>query len=243
VIGGTSSVTEAPAVTSTVPGVVDPAAVDAVRSRVRADGEVGAVLDRRVPELVAYQSARYARAYADVVEKVRQAEEKAVPGSTQLTEAVARNLYKLMAYKDEYEVARLALDPAMDEQLAAQFGPGSRASYRLHPPVLRALGMKDKLELGPWFKPAFQALYRMRRVRGTRLDLFGYAEVRRIERALVTEYRRTIEEILDRLDGTSLPQAVEIAELPDLVRGYEHVKLAGVEKYHLRLAELQSRLP
>ncbi len=243
VIVGTSSVTEASAVTSTVPGVVDPAAVDAVRSRVRADGEVGAVLDRRVPELVAYQSARYARAYADVVEEVRQAEEEAVPGSTQLTEAVARNLYKLMAYKDEYEVARLALDPAMDERLAAQFGPGSRASYRLHPPVLRALGMKDKVELGPWFKPAFQALYRMRHVRGTRLDVFGYAGVRRVERELVQEYRRTIEGLLDRLDDTSLPLAVEIAELPDLVRGYEHIKLAGVEEYHRRLAELQSRLP
>jgi indolepyruvate ferredoxin oxidoreductase len=105
------------------------------------------------------------------------------------------------------------------------------------------MGMKDKIELGPWFRPAFSALYKMRRVRGTRLDVFGYAEVRRVERELVKEYRGVIDDIARRLDATSLPLAVEIAELPDLVRGYEHIKLAGVEEYHRRLDELQSRLP
>jgi indolepyruvate ferredoxin oxidoreductase len=103
--------------------------------------------------------------------------------------------------------------------------------------------MKDKIELGPWFKPAFAALYRMRRVRGTRLDPFGHAEVRRVERELVREYRGVIDDVVRRLDGTCLPLGVEIAELPDLVRGYEHVKLAGVEEYRRRLAELVSRLP
>ena len=100
-----------------------------------------------------------------------------MPGETAVTEAVARSLHKLMAYKDEYEVARLALDPAFEAQLTGTFGPGSKVSYRLHPPVLRSLGLQHKVALGPWFKPAFQVLRSSRRLRGTPADVFGYSRM------------------------------------------------------------------
>jgi hypothetical protein len=100
------------------------------------------------------------------------------------------NLYKLMAYKDEHEVARLSLDPVLDAEVEQRFGAGARYSYRLHPPVLRAIGLRRKLTLGPWFRSAFQVLRSMRRLRGTRMDLFGYAAVRRVERELIAEYAR-----------------------------------------------------
>ena len=120
-----------------------------VRGGVRAEGELGRLLDIRIPELVAYQDEAYAERYARFVEQVRSLEQQRVPGSTELAEAVARNLFTLMAYKYEYEVARLCLDPALDAGVRDRFGPGSRISYRLHPPVLRAMGMQRKISLGP----------------------------------------------------------------------------------------------
>ena len=109
-------------------------------------------------------------------------------GHSELAEAVARQLFKLMAYKDEYEVARLHLDAVERAKLGAEFGEDARIYFMLHPPLLRALGLKRKLKLGRWFVPAFRLLYRMRRLRGTRLDPFGPAKVRRVERELITEY-------------------------------------------------------
>ncbi len=135
------------------------------------------ILAIRVPELASYQNAAYAQSYVDFVEKVRKAEEPT--GSTELTETVARQLFKLMAYKDEYEVARLSLDPAVDRDVKARFGAGARYVYKLHPPILRALGMKRKISLGATAKPAFTVLRAMRRLRGTPLDVFGYAHVRK----------------------------------------------------------------
>jgi indolepyruvate ferredoxin oxidoreductase len=173
----------------------------------------------------------------DFVEKVRKAEETV--GSTELTETVARNLYKLMAYKDEYEVARLSLD--IQEEVSARFGDGATYAYKLHPPILRALGMKRKISLKATARPAFTVLKAMRKLRGTRLDVFGYAHVRRVERELIAEYREAVEETLDRL-GDGHVVAVEIAGLPDLVRGYEHIKLANVDRYRERLAELRAKL-
>jgi len=122
----------------------------------------------------------------------------------------------------------------------AQFGDGARYAYRLHPPVLRALGLKHKVSLGPWFRPAFATLVAMRRLRGTALDPFGYTEVRRTERALITEYRQVIEELLAGLTAGNHGLAVEIAALPDMIRGYEHIKLATVRAYHEKLAELRA---
>ncbi|MEW9518294.1 indolepyruvate ferredoxin oxidoreductase family protein [Streptomyces tubercidicus] len=228
--------------------VIDPAAVKTtkqhpatvqIRSLVAAEPgtELARLLDIRVQDLIDYQDVPYARAYAEYVEKIRRLE----TGSTAVTEAVARNLYKLMAYKDEYEVARLALDETVITEIESQFGTGTRFSYRLHPPVLRALGMKRKITLGPWSRPVFRALHAMRRIRGSRLDLFGYANVRRVERALVDDYRDTILRALST-DEPDLQLVAELAALPDMVRGYEHIKLDHVAAYRRRQAELLAKI-
>ncbi|MFJ4815028.1 indolepyruvate ferredoxin oxidoreductase family protein [Streptomyces sp. NPDC088801] len=195
------------------------------------ESELHRLLTVRVADLIDYQDRRYARTYVDFVKAVAVAEHAAVGGSTELTEAVARHLHKLMAYKDEYEVARLALDPVVDDHITATFGSASRRSYRLHPPVLRAAGMKRKVALGSWFRPILGLLRTLRRVRGTRLDVFGLQHMRRIERQLVDEYRESINAALGLLNEENLAEVRRLAELPDAVRGYEGVKLANVERY------------
>jgi len=228
--------------------VADPVALLAAAGldRPAAPEEGESPLDRligiRSEDLTAYQDHAYARRYLDVVERVRAAERDKTPGSTALTEAVARYLYKLMAYKDEYEVARLSLEPSLGAGLEAEFGPGARASWRLHPPVLRALGMKRKIALGPWFVPAFRVLRAMRGLRGTPMDPFGRTRVRVVERELIGEYLGLVDHLIDRLSPATTPLAVRLAELPDVVRGYEDVKLRTVESYRQSLAELRAQL-
>jgi indolepyruvate ferredoxin oxidoreductase len=202
-----------------------------------AERDLAEVLALRVRELTAFQDGACAAEYASFVERVRD-REVAVTGGTTLARTVAENLYKLTAYKDEYEVARLSLDSALDEQVRAQFGDGARYKYRLHPPVLRALGLRHKVSLGPWVRPVFAILVGMRRLRGTRFDPFGHTEVRRAERALITEYREVVGTLLASLTVGNHDLAVRIAALPDLVRGYEQIKLATVRTYHEKLAEL-----
>ena len=192
---------------------------------------------RRVGELIAYQDSDYAKRYTSVVEEVRAREEAVVDQSHQVSHAVARNLFKLMAYKDEYEVARLSLDPALERDLKEQFGDDAKYSFRLHPPALRSAGMKNKLSLGSWFKPGFRTLYAMRRVRGTRLDPFGRSQVRATERALIGEYVDAVDVAMAVLTERCLPTVLALAELPDLVRGYEHVKLGNVAKFRAELAD------
>ncbi len=198
---------------------------------VGAPGELRRLLEIRVPELVAYQDVRYAAQYAEFVRRVAIAEHAAVPGETRLSEAVARFLFKLMAYKDEYEVARLHLAPEMARSLAAGFPGPVRVRYHLHPPILRALGWKRKIAFGKWLDGVFRLLVRLRGLRGTPFDLFGYAEVRRVERALVGEYRAMVERVLADLSPQTYERAVEVARLPDLVRGYEAIKLRNVERF------------
>ncbi|MEU9319960.1 indolepyruvate ferredoxin oxidoreductase family protein [Streptomyces sp. NPDC048295] len=226
------------------PERTDPAAARTVTALVGAapESELARLIEVRVPDLIGYQNTAYAQRYARLVERVRRTEAERVPGSTALAEAVARYLYKLMAYKDEYEVARLSLDPAVEHAVRARFGDGARMSYRLHPPVLRALGMNRKIVLGPWFKPAFRILAALRRVRGTRLDLFGAGEVRRTERALVVEYEAMITQACLALSPDNHALTVELAELPDIVRGYEDIKMAAVARYRAEAAELVERL-
>ncbi len=224
-----------PEALTTAPAPARPVVQPSVRQLVQAEpgSELARLLDVRVPDLVAYQDKRYARAYAEFVERVRVLED----GPTEITEAVAKHLYKLMAYKDEYEVARLSLDPAFTAGLEEQFGEGTKYAYRLHPPVLRALGMKRKISLGPWFRPAFRVLHALRRLRGTRLDPFGRAEVRRVERELIEDYRRMVLEAFTAAD-VDRDRVLALAELPDLVRGYEDVKLANVARYREKQAEV-----
>jgi len=204
-----------------------------------AERSLAEMLELRVKELTAFQNPSCAADYASFVERVR-VRESVVTGGDTLARAVAENLYKLTAYKDEYEVARLSLDPALDAAVRAQFGDGARYQYRLHPPVLRALGLRRKISLGPWFRPAFATLAAMRHLRGTPLDPFGRTEVRRTERALIGEYREVVDALLTGLTPGNHDLAVQIAALPDLVRGYEEIKLATVRTYHEKLAELRT---
>ena len=182
----------------------------------------------RIGELIAYQDANYATQYVDDVLKVANREAEATPGHSELTYAVIQYLYKLMAYKDEYEVARLHLKPSWQNQLDEMFDKPVRISYNLHPPMLRALGMKSKLKLGPWFNGPLGLLTKLKRLRGTPLDVFGYAKARREERQLIPWYRETIEQLLNRLSSENHGIALAIATAPDAIRGYEDVKSARV---------------
>jgi indolepyruvate ferredoxin oxidoreductase len=217
------------------------AGVAAARALGGGDGELRRLVTLRAGELVEYQSRAYADRYVQFVEKVRAREAAVAPGSTVLAENVAKQLYKLMAYKDEYEVARLSLDPKLRADIKATFGEDASFAFKLHPPMLRALGMDSKIALPqPVGEAAFKALVRMKRLRGTRLDPFGKAEVRRVERALIEDYRGEIDALLGSLSVASLPVAAQIAELPDMIRGYEEIKLGNVAAYRARLATLRS---
>jgi indolepyruvate ferredoxin oxidoreductase len=205
-------------------------------------GELRRLVEIRVPELVAYQDEAYARRYAETVRRVHVAEQERTPGHSELADAVARHLFKLMAYKDEYEVARLHLDAVEQAKLQAEFGADAKVAFNLHPPLLRAMGLKRKLELGSWFAPSFKALRRMRRLRGTKLDPFGRAEVRKVERELIAEYEAMIAEALAQLTPEHHATAVELLELPDVIRGYEEIKLRNVALFRKRAQPLLKRL-
>lgn len=209
-----------------------------------ATGELRRLLETRVGELIAYAgSPKLARRYADDVMAVAQVEaSRGAPGETAVAEAYARGLYKLLAPKDEYEVARLHLDPVERAKVAAEFGPDAKVSVLLHPPLLRAMGMKRKLKLGPWFTPGLRVLASARRLRGTPLDVFALPHVRRVERALPDEYRALMDRALDALTPATHAKVAEIAALPDLIRGYEDIKLANVEKFRAEAARLEAEL-
>jgi indolepyruvate ferredoxin oxidoreductase len=196
---------------------------------------------RRVEFLTAYQDAGYARRYAAFVERVRAVE--APLKSTRLTEAVARYLFKLMAYKDEYEVARLHADPAFHARLAAQFDGDIKLQFHLAPPLLAKKNERGELQkrpYGPWMLGAFGLLAKLRCLRGTAFDPFGRSAERREERALIDEYRATIEELLAGLTAANLAQATEIARLPEEIRGYGHVKARHLAAVRPRWAALRA---
>jgi indolepyruvate ferredoxin oxidoreductase len=180
---------------------------------------------RRVEFLTGYQDAAYGAQYKAFVDKVRAAE--APLASTKLGEAVARYLFKLMAYKDEYEVARLHTDPAFTQKIASMFDGDFRVVHHLAPPVIAKKNDRGELvkqRFGPWVRSAFGVIARLKRLRGTALDPFGRTEERRTERALIGEYRTCVDELLESLSGANLALAVEIARIPEEIRGYGHVK-------------------
>ncbi len=194
------------------------------------------LLERLTHDLVGYQSAAYAARYTAVVERV------AALGHDDLTDAVTRNLYKLMAYKDEYEVARLLLLPESRAQAQAIGGTRTKVTWLLHPPALRSLGWRNKIHLGGWSTPAFWLLRAMRRIRGTPLDVFGWAHVRHVEREMIPEYIAAIDALLAMITADNLAEVVAIAALPDKVRGYEHLKMERATAYRAELARRQSAL-
>ena len=187
------------------------------------------MLKMRIDFLTGYQDAAYAAHYRAFVEKVRAAETSlvnAAPG-TALTEAVARYLFKLMAYKDEYEVARLHTDPAFTTKIAGMFEGDYKLVHHLAPPGIAKTNSRGELvkqPFGPWMRTAFGVLAKLKGLRGGALDVFGRSEERRMERALITEYRSSIEEVLQTLSPGNRALAVEIARVPEDIRGYGHVK-------------------
>jgi indolepyruvate ferredoxin oxidoreductase len=199
---------------------------------------------RRVAFLTDYQNAAYAERYRALVEKTRAAENAKAPGSTKLTEAVARYAFKLMAYKDEYEVARLHASDEFRRRIAAQFEGDYTLHFNLAPPLFSkrdADGHLIKREYGPWVQTAFGLLAKLRFLRGTALDVFGYTAERRMERRLIADYARTLDELLAGLDAGNLALAVEIASIPEQIRGYGHVKEAHLKKALARQDELLAK--
>jgi indolepyruvate ferredoxin oxidoreductase len=200
------------------------------------------IVARRVELLTAYQDAAYAGRYRAFVDKVAAAEKATAPGRRGLAEAVAKSLYKLMAYKDEYEVARLYSDGEFLKKVATQFEGDYRLTFHLAPPLLAErdpqTGELKKREYGGWMMQAFRILASLKRLRGTRFDIFGYTEERRMERRLIDEYRQTIDEVLATLGQDNHALAVQIAAVPESMRGFGHVKQRNVEAAKAREASL-----
>jgi indolepyruvate ferredoxin oxidoreductase len=188
-----------------------------------------ALIEKRIAYLADYQNEAYAARYGRLVAEVRVAEASlgVLDGQYALTEAVAKNLHKLMAYKDEYEVARLYADPAFVERLKGSFEGDWKINFHLAPPMFSkkdAHGHLIKKQYGPWVLSAMKVLAKMKFLRGTSLDVFGKTEERKMERALIADYEALVKELTGSLTLDKLPLAIELASLPDSMRGYGHVK-------------------
>lgn len=203
---------------------------------------VESLVARRVEFLTAYQNVGYAGQYKAFVAKVQQAE--AALGKTSLAETVARYLFKLMAYKDEYEVARLHSDRSFLERVEGMFEGDYKLNYHLAPPIIaqrNAKGELQKQKFGPAMLTGFRLLAKLKGLRGTALDPFGRTEERKTERALIGEYRASIEELLSGLNAGNHALALEIASLPEQIRGYGHVKERNLEAARTRWADLMAK--
>ena len=231
---------------------IDPAAVQALVTPAQTEANdslklsesFDEVIARREAFLTAYQSRRYARKYRALVNAVAKAEAEKTPGMTGLAEAVARYLFKLMAYKDEYEVARLYTDTGFLQRVRAQFDGDLRLEFHLAPPMLAkadpATGEPKKMSFGPWVLRLFGALKKFRFLRGTPLDPFGYSAERRTERQLIASYRALIETVLSELSPGNHATAVALASIPEKIRGFGPVKqrhLAAAKAEEVALLE------
>ena len=197
------------------------------------------MLVKRVEFLTQYQNAAYAQEFKVFVEKVSGA------GNAQLTEAVTKYLFKLMAYKDEYEVARLHTDTAFHDKVKNMFEGEVKLSYHLAPPLLSKKNSKGELQkqqFGAWMLTAFKLLARMKGLRGTALDIFGKTEERKMERALIAQYRSSIEKLLAQLNASNAATALEIARLPEQIKGFGHVKERNVAAAQAKWSELEAGL-
>ena len=201
------------------------------------------IIARRGEYLTAYQNAAYAGRYTRLLERVRQ-RESALGGGTRLSEAVARNYFKLLAYKDEYEVARLYAGAEFQRSLAASFEGDFRLQFHITPPWRSAAtgGEPKKHAYGPWLLTAMKLLARFKFLRGTALDPFGHMAERREERRLIAEYEGALAEVLGALDRANLETAVAIAGLPETIRGFGPVKDRSVAQARARQADLLAAL-
>jgi indolepyruvate ferredoxin oxidoreductase len=203
------------------------------------------IVARRVDELTAYQDEKYAARYRSLVERVKRRETEvigAAPALHKLTEAVARYYFKLLAYKDEYEVARLYATPEFMQRVNANFEGEFKLKFHLAPPLIAkphpSTGEPKKIEFGAWMLPAFRVLAKLKGLRGTALDIFGYTEERKMERQLIADYERDIGELLSGLTADNHATAVAIASLPEQIRGYGHIKTANATKVRLQREQL-----
>ena len=203
-------------------------------------------IERRLEFLVDYQDRSYAKRYRARVDSVRAREAKRTPGRDALTWAVAKNYFKLLAYKDEYEVARLYTDDAFRRQLDRTFEGEYKLEFHLAPPILSktdpATGRPRKMRFGPWMMTAFKLLAKMKGLRGTRFDIFGYSAERKLERRLIADYEALLDDIVPLLKPETQEVVVALAALPEQIRGYGPVKRAAIEKAKLREKELLEAL-
>jgi indolepyruvate ferredoxin oxidoreductase len=205
---------------------------------------VDELVERRVQFLTSYQNAAYAEKYRALILKVKKLEQEKT-NSTKLTEAVARYYAKLLAYKDEYEVARLYSDGAFRKKIEGMFEGDYKMVFHLAPPLLAKpdpiTGEPAKMTFGPWVMGLFGILSKLKGIRGTALDIFGRTEERRMERALITEYEQTVETLLAGLTRDNHALAVEIASLPETIRGYGHIKAKSVTAARAKRDEMLAR--
>jgi indolepyruvate ferredoxin oxidoreductase len=228
------------------PERVAEAAIPAVKpDSQRLSQSLDEIIERRRAFLTDYQNAAYAKRYADLVDRVRNVEATKQPGTTDLTEAVARYYFKLLAIKDEYEVARLYAETDFVDRVKAQFEGDYKLNFHLAPPTLNKpdeqTGQAKKSTYGPWMLPAFRVLAKLRGVRGTALDVFGKTDERKRERALIGEYEQLVDELLASLSPRNYETAVALASIPEYIRGYGHVKERHLADAKKREAELLAR--
>jgi indolepyruvate ferredoxin oxidoreductase len=187
-----------------------------------------AVVESRVQLLTVYQNAAYAGRYRRMVEQVAAAERRLDPHGSQLARSVARNYFKLLAYKDEYEVARMHASAEFQAQIQASFEGPVRLSFHLAPPLFARrdprTGVPRKIRVGAWMMGVFKLLAKLKFLRGTALDPFGYTTERRAERALIRQYEEQVRRMLEGLSPARLAVAIELAQIPDMIRGFGHVK-------------------
>ncbi len=200
------------------------------------------LLATRADFLVGYQDSALAQRYRRLVERVAAAERSCTPGRTDLAEAVARNYFRLLAVKDEYEVARLHRDPQTRARIATMFSGRYRIRYHLAPPLLaprdRTTGHARKLRLGAWMGAVFAILAPLKLLRGSVLDPFGHTQERRMERALCAQYEQLMEDVLAKLTAQNHDLAARLADWPAQIRGFGHVKQASVERARPQLQQL-----
>jgi indolepyruvate ferredoxin oxidoreductase len=200
----------------------------------------------RTGELTKYQDAALAERYHARVTHMAEIERKMASGRSGLAEAVARAYYKLLAYKDEYEVARLYADPAFDKALGEVFESRRKLEFHLAPPLLarrdRATGEPRKIRFGAWMLPLFRVLAKGKRLRGTAFDVFGYTRERKLERQMIADYEKLLDEIAERLSPATHANAVALASLPLDIKGFGHIKQRNFELTKARQATLLNAL-
>ena len=213
----------------------DPEAINALLNdkplRPKSDKEF---ITARMADLTLYQNAAYANRYKALVDKASAAESQKTKGLSGLTRAVATYAYKLMAYKDEYEVARLQTAPEFKTKLEEAFEGSYKIKYHLSPPIFAKkdphTGRPRKYEIGGWITPVFKLMAKMKALRGTAFDIFGYTDERKMERGLIKTYEKTIDSLILGLSHNNHKLAVEIASLPETIRGYGYIKEKSVDE-------------